>query len=213
MIQALTLQFFWGYHPGRVNVADPLSRHPSFSTNMVSATIITAELAQLSLSSVTDFDTVAEDDEVAAADIKMLSQIYPGYETDPWFATASHTANLDVYQGLYYKSDVMQSLCHTFLSSSARYCTSCMTPTLGSHRTMHSGHSMYWWPNMHTAMHEYVRGCKVCQQDKHLQRQPAGMLVPLPVPESSWDSVTGDCIPNLPKIQQGFTAILVVVDG
>ena len=64
-------QFCWEYRPGRVNVADPLSRHPSFSANMVCATIATVELAQLSLSSVTDADIVAEND--AAADIEMLS--------------------------------------------------------------------------------------------------------------------------------------------
>ena len=61
---------------------------------MISATNTTAELAQLSLCSVTDADTVAENDEAAAADAEMLSQIYPGYETDPWFATASHTPSL-----------------------------------------------------------------------------------------------------------------------
>ena len=107
-------QFCWKYRPGRINVADPLSRHPSFSANMVSATIATAELAQLSLSSVTDADIVAENDAAATADIEMLSQIYRGYETDPWFATASHTANLDIHQGLYYKGDDM----------------SCTTPTM-----------------------------------------------------------------------------------
>ena len=70
---------------------------------MISATVTTAEPAELSLCSVTDADTVAENDEAAAADIEMLSQIYRGYETDPWFATASQTANLDIY--LYYKGD------------------------------------------------------------------------------------------------------------
>ena len=52
----------------------------------------------------------------------------------------------------------------------------------------------------------------VCQQDKHLQRQPADKLVPLPAPEASRDCVTADRITKLPKIKQGFTAILVVVD-
>ena len=65
---------------------------------------------------------------------------------------------------------------------------------------------------MHTAIREYVRGCKVCQQDKHIQKQPAGKLIPLPVSEASWDCVTADRITNLPKTKQGFTAILVVVD-
>ena len=92
--------FVWEYRPGRVNVADPLSRHPSFSANVIMAGAVTAELAQLSLCSVTDADTRADNDEAAAADAEMLSQIVRGYETDPWFASASNTAILDIYQGL-----------------------------------------------------------------------------------------------------------------
>ena len=42
-------QFMWEYRPGRVNVADPLSRHPSFSANVVMGSAVTTELAQLSL--------------------------------------------------------------------------------------------------------------------------------------------------------------------
>ena len=181
---------------------------------MVSATIITAELAQLSLCSVTDADTIAENDEAAAADIEMLSQIYRGCETDPWFASASNTANLDVYQGLYYRGDALvvpdiPELKHTILHElhDANY-----AGHVGSHRTIRSVQRMYWRPGMHTAIREYVRGRTVCQQDKHLQRQPTGKLVPLPVPEASWDCVTADRITNLPKTKQGFTAIVVVVE-
>ena len=65
----------WEYRPGRVNVADPLSRHPSLSANVVMAGAVTAELAQLTLCSVTDTDTRAENDEAAATDAEMLSQI------------------------------------------------------------------------------------------------------------------------------------------
>ena len=56
------------------------------------------------------------------------------------------------------------------------------------------------------------RACKVCQQDKHLQQQPAGMLVPLPVPEDSWDFITADRITSLPKTKTSINAILVMVD-
>ena len=112
---------------------------------MVSATIATAELAQLSLSSVTDADIVAENDAAATADIEMLSQIYRGYETDPWFATASHTANLDIHQGLYYKGDALvvpdipelkRSILHEL--HDANY-----AGHVGSHRTIHSVQRMY----------------------------------------------------------------------
>ena len=71
------------------------------------ASAVTAELAQLSLCTVTDADTRAENDEAAAANAKMLSQIVHGHETDPWFATARNTALLDIYQGLYYKGDAL----------------------------------------------------------------------------------------------------------
>ena len=61
-------QFIREYCPGSINVADPLSKHPCFSANIVSATIVTAELAQLSLSSKTKADTAVENDEAAAED-------------------------------------------------------------------------------------------------------------------------------------------------
>ena len=148
---------------------------------MICDTIITAELAQLSLCYVTDADTVAENDEAAAAAVEMLSQIYRGHETDPWFATANHTAHLDIYQGLYYKGDVLvvpdiHELKRTIMHElhDANY-----AGHVGSHRSIHSVQRMYWWPGMHAAIREYMRGCKICQQDKLLQRQPAGKLVPL----------------------------------
>ena len=76
------------YWPGR-NAADPFSRHPSFLAIIISTDIITAELAHLSLCSVTNSDTVPENNEAAAVNI------------------ASHTANLDIYQGLYCKGDAL----------------------------------------------------------------------------------------------------------
>jgi len=72
---------------------------------------------------------------------------------------------------------------------------------------------MYWWPGMHIAVREYVRGCQICQQDKHLQRNPAGKLMPLPIPSHAWECVTADRITSLPETKQGYTSILVVVDA
>ena len=59
---------------------------------------------------------------------------------------------------------------------------------------------------------DYVKGCEVCQRNKRSQRQPAGKLVSLPVPEGAWDSITADRITHLPKTKSGHTAIWVVVD-
>ena len=213
-------QFIWEYRPGRVNVADPLSRHPSFSANTVYVTAVTADLAHLSLTAITDADmqvendTEAENAEATDADSEMLSQIIQGYSKDPWFASANNTALLEIYQGLYYKGDAlvvpdMPELKRTILRElhDANY-----AGHVGTVRTIHNVQRMYWWPSMHKEIREYVRGCKVCQQDKHLQSQPAGKLVPLPVSENAWDYITADRIVSLPKTKQGFTAILVVVD-
>ena len=144
----------------------------------------------------------------------MLSQIVQGYETNPWFASASNTALLDIYQGLYYRGHALvvpdlPELKRTILRElhDANY-----AGHVGSERTIHNVQRMYWWPGMHTAIREYVRGCQVCQQDKHLQHHPAGKLMPLPIPSHAWEYVTADRITSLPKTKHGYTAILVVVD-
>ena len=174
-------QFTWEYRPGRVDVADPLSRHPSFTAgkdavdeqlltaekaatdkhsvkqisthpkfcaNTVLATIVTGHLSQLSLSSVTDADIEAENAENAVADNDMLSQIIKGYETDSWFASASNTALLDIYQGLYYRGHALvvpdlPELKRTILRElhDANY-----AGHLGSERTIHNVQRMYWCP-------------------------------------------------------------------
>ncbi len=59
---------------------------------------------------------------------------------------------------------------------------------------------------------EYVQGCDVCQRNKNLQRQPAGKLMPLPIPTEAWEVVCMDRITHLPKTEKGHTAIFVVVD-
>ncbi|KAE8692578.1 hypothetical protein F3Y22_tig00110831pilonHSYRG00013 [Hibiscus syriacus] len=46
----------------------------------------------------------------------------------------------------------------------------------------------------------YVKTCPVCQQDKVENRQLAGLLEPLPVPQRLWDSITLDFISAFPKI-------------
>jgi len=59
---------------------------------------------------------------------------------------------------------------------------------------------------------EYVQGCEVSQRNKNLQRQPAGKLMPLPVPTEAWEAVSMNRITHLPKNAKGVTAIFVVVD-
>ena len=50
----------------------------------------------------------------------------------------------------------------------------------------------------------------MCQQDKVEQRQPRGLLEPLPIAERLWDNVTMDYIIGLPKSEDNGSIIVVV---
>jgi hypothetical protein len=56
-----------------------------------------------------------------------------------------------------------------------------------------------------------VKQCQVCQQAKHENTHPAGLLQPLPVPRGAWQDITMDFIEGLPK-SETYDTILVVVD-
>ncbi|GKV19476.1 hypothetical protein SLEP1_g29735 [Rubroshorea leprosula] len=82
---------------------------------------------------------------------------------------------------------------------------------LGIKRTMALVEELYYWPRMRDDVEAYVRTCLVCQQDKIKQRQPGGLLEPLPAPEHPWECITMDFISSLPQ-SEGCGSILVVVD-
>jgi hypothetical protein len=81
----------------------------------------------------------------------------------------------------------------------------------GRRRTLHNVRRHYWWPRMTTIVHQYVDNCHACQTTKLNRQRPAGLLMPLPVPETPFANITLDMIGELPS-SQGFNAILVVVD-
>ena len=227
----------WEYRPGRINVADPLSRHPSFfaERSTVAAALllktaadspamnsilasslasITARISAVSMADPANTTAEAENEAAQQQDQDMLSQIVQGYDTDPWFQQEQHVAGLELYNGLFYKGDAsvipdLPELKKLILKElhELNYCGH-----VGYHRTQHNVQRRYWWPSMATEIQEYVRGCLVCQRDKASNQKPAGLLQPIEIPYNSWDHATMDRITQLPKTKRGHTAILVVVD-
>ena len=59
---------------------------------------------------------------------------------------------------------------------------------------------------------DYVRSCQNCLKVKAERQKPGGMLQPLPIPEWKWEEITMDFLTNLPKSQEGFDTIWVIVD-
>ena len=69
----------------------------------------------------------------------------------------------------------------------------------------------YWWPGMATLVKDYVARYDTCQRFKGSNRAPAGLLQPLPIPNTPWEHISTDFITDLPLFH-GYDSILTVVD-
>ena len=83
---------------------------------------------------------------------------------------------------------------------------------MGIRRTLDRLQQHFYWPKMKKSVQEHVKACRSCQRVKSCNKRTAGLLQPLPIPESPWDVVTMDLITQLPKTATGFDAIVVFVD-
>lgn len=70
---------------------------------------------------------------------------------------------------------------------------------------------MFIWRCLKQDVEEFIKKCATCQQDKHLNSHPAGLLKPLSVPQGVWQDISLDFVEGLPK-SEGYDVILVVVD-
>jgi hypothetical protein len=64
----------------------------------------------------------------------------------------------------------------------------------GVQRTMHRLRRDFHFPNMKQVVQDYVRACATCQRHKSEHLHPAGLLLPLPVPQGVWTDVALDFI-------------------
>ena len=89
-------------------------------------------------------------------------------------------------------------------------------PPYAGHRgiqTTLKGIEMYfYWPTMKANIHDYVVKCIVCQKTKYDRGKQPGLLQPLPIPDSPWESISMDFIFGLPKSIHGNTGIWTIVD-
>ena len=83
---------------------------------------------------------------------------------------------------------------------------------LGAAKTLEVLSRTYWWPKMSKTVHEYVHTCDGCQRNKARNQRPLGLLQPLPIPSTNWETVTMDLVTGLPVTPRGYDSIYVVVD-
>jgi hypothetical protein len=70
---------------------------------------------------------------------------------------------------------------------------------------------LFSWPHMKQDIIKYINSCKVCQQAKPEHLKTPGLLSPLPIPHTTWHTISLDFIEGLPK-SKNFDTILVIID-
>ena len=91
----------------------------------------------------------------------------------------------------------------------------CHSSALGGHSgtaaTYYRLKKHFAWKGMKQDVEAFVKQCTICQQSKHSNTHPMGLLQPLPIVEGVWRDLSMDFIEGLPR-SEGFSVTLVVVD-
>ncbi|MCO5562904.1 hypothetical protein L7F22_016540 [Adiantum nelumboides] len=82
----------------------------------------------------------------------------------------------------------------------------------GIQTTLKAIETYFYWPTMERDIPDYVSKCVVCQKTKFDRGKQPGLLQPLPIPDSPWESISMDFIFGLPKSIHGNTGIWTTVD-
>jgi RNase H-like domain found in reverse transcriptase/Reverse transcriptase (RNA-dependent DNA polymerase)/Integrase zinc binding domain/Integrase core domain len=186
--------FEWQYRPGRINVADPLSR----AQHLPALSPTDPNLLPLTLISIHD-----------------LSVWETGYAQDPWFTHSAHTAKLTKKEGRYVNSrnqivvpnvpelkNIILKECHDAPYAGHQ----------GVARTTQKITAHYWWTGLTNDVKNYIAACPSCQTVKGRHGKTPGLIQPLQIPKYRWQIVTMDFVTALPVTPRGYSAILVVVD-
>ena len=71
---------------------------------------------------------------------------------------------------------------------------------------------LYWWDGMKRDVADFVSRCLICQQVKAEHQKPAGTFQRIEIPEWKWERITMDFVTRLPRSQQGYDSVWVIVD-
>lgn len=70
---------------------------------------------------------------------------------------------------------------------------------------------LFAWPKMKIHVKNYVKCCTVCQRAKPDRAASPGLLLPLPIPRETWETISMDFIDGLPQ-SGASNCLLVIVD-
>src|SRR6185503_21294110 len=82
----------------------------------------------------------------------------------------------------------------------------------GSNKMYQDLKQQFWWTRMKREIAKYVSECDIYRRVKASHLRPAGTLQPLSITEWKWEDISMDFIVGLPRTQNGYDSIWVVVD-
>jgi transposase InsO family protein len=187
------------YRPGKYNtVADSLSRREDLQDKP-------------SLNHLTEVEiTVAPD---------LIQLIKQSYQNDPFCRALLSTSrspppHYQIHDGLIFLGSLLyipssnEIKAKLFIEAH----DSAISGHLGVMKTLELLNRNYYWPKMSEDVKEYIKSCPICISNKARNDNPNGLLQPISHPPKRWQQVSMDLITQLPRTQNGFDAILVVVD-
>lgn len=71
---------------------------------------------------------------------------------------------------------------------------------------------MYYWPQMRKDVKKFVRACKICQSNKHINQKPYGLMGRARTVSFPFQCIALDIMGPFPKSVKGNTYLLVVMD-
>ena len=212
--------FKWSYRPGRLNVADPISRRPYTDDSPAdpSAAFVGAITREKHSSAAQQAAARSPgNDRPVLIDQATVSSFQKGYQVDAVVQSLVHSGALSSAHGLLWHGDALVIPAHESLREDIMYNMhdSSIAGHPGIRRTKYLMRMEYWWLAMDTAsqaeIEAYVQTCATCQHDKARTPSATVPLQPLKIPCRPWQSVSMDLITALPKTRSGNTAIIVCI--
>ena len=84
---------------------------------------------------------------------------------------------------------------------------------LGATKTIARLSRHFYWPRLPRDVRQYVSSCPLCQANKHgAPITTPGLLQPLPIPFSPWESLGMDLVTDLPITPRGHDTFILFID-
>ena len=210
--------FQWEYRPGRINVADPVSRIPEHSVaNPGSEASGSAHPGPEVRDGTQTMLALGRPSAHPGALPASAERLRAAYQSDNELQKLLKKGSLVERSGLLYhpspRGEQLAVPGHAMRRAIMKEAhDSPIAGHFGFAKTVDLVGRSYWWPGMNAQIRHYVQVCDVCQRDKARIGKIPGELNPLPIPDERWNSVSMDFIVELPCTKKGHDAIWVVVD-